>query len=661
MPEQLQIDIDSIPNEYTRHEIRSRFLLTAEQKKKDLNTLINNGLRQGKTFEQLKNTVSTKIKLPNLYDTYMYSHPRFTWEELEMIISPLLADDLTINHAYELLDNIEESKSNNIIYPILDVLHKAYINLGRKPVIDAVFLNGGMTRFHPVIQRLERFFGFPPISSLDPDKSVALGASLHHHALHKGKGLKSIILAETLSVETEGNRVKHLIRAGTVLPTLMPVIYEDLCVPEGAREVNIAFYRGEGKTPGFPNVKILEQIIRLPNTCAKSEPLHVEVSVDRNKTLTFSGHLLSNPDIKIVIQVHNDEDAEITESQRSSMELPPSTSSMIPDSPFLKSNLPEPTIPELDVTETVDSLFSQDKRAKGKIKKITKKIILCRNREDFIAPLSSKLAEMSADEMLEKDLLYRKVINTLGKLSSAHPDHPSTPQAFRALLRVCNIRPMDISKRMKYYQLINMAVVSLARIRNPAAEQTFLELLDNSEAEGVSYTVLAALTKIPCTPNALGACAKYITSTTSGKRMYAALAIGKMSSREDAREVTPGLVLSIMDQLLEQLQKEEDTEVSNCIVYGISEVASLLLRAHQDIWHDDLENKVVRHLQEKEIAISNVPFPSSSDKNLRNIIKMAINIVKGMPLGEEQKRVLLFMRSKLENIQDDPDGNEKEE
>ena len=51
--------------------------------------------------------------------------------------------------------------------------------------VDAVIMNGGMSRFYMVINRLKKFFGFDPIVALDPDQAVARGAAVYHYFLHK--------------------------------------------------------------------------------------------------------------------------------------------------------------------------------------------------------------------------------------------------------------------------------------------------------------------------------------------------------------------------------------------------------------------------------------------------------------------------------------------
>ena len=107
----------------------------------------------------------------------------FTKEELESILSIFMAEDLVFSD-YKRIDEITSTK--NIIYPILDVLQKASEKLGEDDiVVDEVIVNGGMSKFYMVIERLKKFFGKDPIVALDPDLAVARGAAVYHYYLNK--------------------------------------------------------------------------------------------------------------------------------------------------------------------------------------------------------------------------------------------------------------------------------------------------------------------------------------------------------------------------------------------------------------------------------------------------------------------------------------------
>ena len=108
---------------------------------------------------------------------------KFTKDEVEEILAHFMAKNLTF-HDYKNLDAISDTR--NIIYPILDVLNKAAVKLGVDNIkVDAVVVNGGMSKFYMVTDRLTEFFGFEPIVALDPDLAVARGAAVYHYYLHK--------------------------------------------------------------------------------------------------------------------------------------------------------------------------------------------------------------------------------------------------------------------------------------------------------------------------------------------------------------------------------------------------------------------------------------------------------------------------------------------
>ncbi|MDO4922198.1 MAG: Hsp70 family protein [Phascolarctobacterium sp.] len=106
----------------------------------------------------------------------------FSQEEIENILQPFMGADLKFDD-YKIWKTLPEGR--NIIYPVLDVLQKAAVKLAAEPRVDAVVVNGGMSKFYMVTERLQAFFGMEPIVALDPDQSVARGAAVYHYYLHK--------------------------------------------------------------------------------------------------------------------------------------------------------------------------------------------------------------------------------------------------------------------------------------------------------------------------------------------------------------------------------------------------------------------------------------------------------------------------------------------
>lgn len=71
-------------------------------------------------------------------------------------------------------------RRDTFVIPVLDVLLKAKDKLGKVPTIDAILLNGGMTYFPLIRERLERLLpGTLILDQGDPDLAVARGAALY--------------------------------------------------------------------------------------------------------------------------------------------------------------------------------------------------------------------------------------------------------------------------------------------------------------------------------------------------------------------------------------------------------------------------------------------------------------------------------------------------
>lgn len=112
----------------------------------------------------------------------------FTKEQVENILEKFMGRNIQY-FDYKRLEAIKDT--NNIIYPILDVLNKAAAKLNVEDVkVDAVIMNGGMSKFYMITDRLREFFGFEPICALNPDLSVAKGAAVYHYYLNNFEIMK---------------------------------------------------------------------------------------------------------------------------------------------------------------------------------------------------------------------------------------------------------------------------------------------------------------------------------------------------------------------------------------------------------------------------------------------------------------------------------------
>lgn len=139
-------------------------------------------------------------------------------------IQPDLIDKLDPKTAFD--ESPFTDRRDTFVVPVLDVLLKAKDTLGKLPKIDAILLNGGMTYFPLVTERLERLLpGTLILSQGDPDLAVARGAALYASGTleppHKG-GMSGInptnIWLEVKDSNTEESELELLISQGQKYP-----------------------------------------------------------------------------------------------------------------------------------------------------------------------------------------------------------------------------------------------------------------------------------------------------------------------------------------------------------------------------------------------------------------------------------------------------------
>lgn len=117
-----------------------------------------------------------------------------------------------------------ELLSQELVQRTLDAVRKVMRDAGAsKADVQGVVLVGGATRMPMVHAAVAAQFGKQPLTNLNPDEVVALGAALQAHALAGNAGANDMLLLDviplTLGIETMGGLVEPIIPRNSTIPT----------------------------------------------------------------------------------------------------------------------------------------------------------------------------------------------------------------------------------------------------------------------------------------------------------------------------------------------------------------------------------------------------------------------------------------------------------
>lgn len=314
-----------------REEVLCKLRKKAEHLKMDIGMQYEESLMMG---EILSEDTEYEVSEINLYDSYSFEYS-YTRAEVEEILKPLLGEAYTKEDVSK-IQRMNEKDVNNIIYPVLDVLEKA----GKDTKIDAVLLNGGMTKFYMIKQRLKDFFGFEPLETADPDLAVARGAVYYHYCLHK-YNVRSIdakrtmepealvsplmeqavsqkeaavekqtpafctgtILNDSINLGLRGAYVSRLLSAGTELPYRSEEIRDLYKLDKKTNTIGIELYLGRGETKNIPNRRISTRTVKFAQSYPAGTPISFQIYINSMRMMTMEAWITDHPETKTVMEM----------------------------------------------------------------------------------------------------------------------------------------------------------------------------------------------------------------------------------------------------------------------------------------------------------------------------------------------------------------------
>ena len=112
-----------------------------------------------------------------------------------------------------------------------------------KTDIDEIVMVGGMTRMPAVQKKVEELFGKKPLTGVNPDEVVAIGAGIQGAILAGDASVKDILLLEitplSLGLETMGGVSTKLIEKGATIPTSKSQVFSTAADSQTQVEINV--------------------------------------------------------------------------------------------------------------------------------------------------------------------------------------------------------------------------------------------------------------------------------------------------------------------------------------------------------------------------------------------------------------------------------------